>query len=349
MQSQNGGWGAFDADNTRATVPRPAVLRLRRGDRPAQRRRHRARRSRCSAARAGGRAGRPRGHRVAAAPSRRPTARGSAAGASTTSTAPARPSRGSSTAASRGATHGCAARWPGWSEHQNADGGWGEDAPLLRRPGLDRPRSEHRVADGVGAARAARAGERTRGGGARRGLAGGDPAGGRRLGRAAVHRHRLPRRLLHQLPPVPAGLSGDGARGAGRRPASGARPWAEGHPPGRWRTRRSHARAFPKGCPVSRRSWPGRGARTSRSRAAFSARGSRDSLLAIYGFARLVDEVGDEVAGDRLALLDWLDAELDRIYAGGMPITRPAPAGGRHPSVGHPRGAAPPPGRGQPP
>jgi squalene synthase HpnC len=45
----------------------------------------------------------------------------------------------------------------------------------------------------------------------------------------------------------------------------------------------------------------------------------RDSLLAIYGFARLVDQVGDEVAGDRLALLDWLDSEIDRIYAGGMP------------------------------
>ena len=45
----------------------------------------------------------------------------------------------------------------------------------------------------------------------------------------------------------------------------------------------------------------------------------RDSLLAIYGFARLVDQVGDEVTCDRLALLDWLDAEIDRIYAGEMP------------------------------
>ena len=45
----------------------------------------------------------------------------------------------------------------------------------------------------------------------------------------------------------------------------------------------------------------------------------RESLLAIYGFARLVDQVGDEVAGDRLALLDWLDSEIDRIYAGETP------------------------------
>lgn len=42
-------------------------------------------------------------------------------------------------------------------------------------------------------------------------------------------------------------------------------------------------------------------------------------LMAIYGFARLVDDVGDEVAGDRLALLDGVEAELDRIYAGWLP------------------------------
>jgi squalene synthase HpnC len=45
----------------------------------------------------------------------------------------------------------------------------------------------------------------------------------------------------------------------------------------------------------------------------------RESLLAIYGFARLVDVVGDEATGDRLALLEWLDGEIDRIYAGAMP------------------------------
>jgi squalene synthase HpnC len=42
----------------------------------------------------------------------------------------------------------------------------------------------------------------------------------------------------------------------------------------------------------------------------------RTHLLAIYGFARLVDELGDEAPGDRLAALDWLSAELDRAFAG---------------------------------
>ena len=46
----------------------------------------------------------------------------------------------------------------------------------------------------------------------RRRLARRHAAPGRRLGRAVLHRHRLPVRLLHQLPPVPAGLPGDGAR-----------------------------------------------------------------------------------------------------------------------------------------
>jgi squalene synthase HpnC len=41
----------------------------------------------------------------------------------------------------------------------------------------------------------------------------------------------------------------------------------------------------------------------------------RAHLLAIYGFARLVDELGDEASGDRLAALDWLSAELDRAFA----------------------------------
>jgi squalene synthase HpnC len=39
-------------------------------------------------------------------------------------------------------------------------------------------------------------------------------------------------------------------------------------------------------------------------------------LNAIYGFARLVDDLGDEIGGDRLAALDWLEGDLDRIYHG---------------------------------
>ncbi|HTA36276.1 MAG TPA: squalene synthase HpnC [Solirubrobacteraceae bacterium] len=42
----------------------------------------------------------------------------------------------------------------------------------------------------------------------------------------------------------------------------------------------------------------------------------RAHLLAVYGFARLVDELGDSAPGDRLAALDWLEAELDRAYRG---------------------------------
>jgi squalene synthase HpnC len=45
-------------------------------------------------------------------------------------------------------------------------------------------------------------------------------------------------------------------------------------------------------------------------------RATRDHLLAIYGFARLADQLGDEVDGDRLALLDRLEDELDRVYDG---------------------------------
>lgn len=42
----------------------------------------------------------------------------------------------------------------------------------------------------------------------------------------------------------------------------------------------------------------------------------RRRLLAVYGFARVADELGDELVGDRLAALDWLEGELDRAYAG---------------------------------
>src|SRR5579859_831495 len=42
----------------------------------------------------------------------------------------------------------------------------------------------------------------------------------------------------------------------------------------------------------------------------------RRHLLAIYGFARLVDQLGDDEPSDRLAALDWLEAEVDRAFAG---------------------------------
>jgi phytoene/squalene synthetase len=45
-------------------------------------------------------------------------------------------------------------------------------------------------------------------------------------------------------------------------------------------------------------------------------RALRADLYALYGFARLVDDIGDEAEGDRMAMLGWLDAELDALYAG---------------------------------
>jgi squalene synthase HpnC len=48
-------------------------------------------------------------------------------------------------------------------------------------------------------------------------------------------------------------------------------------------------------------------------------RRERDQLLAIYGVARLIDDIGDEADGDRDALLDWVDRELDLVFAGASP------------------------------
>jgi squalene synthase HpnC len=45
-------------------------------------------------------------------------------------------------------------------------------------------------------------------------------------------------------------------------------------------------------------------------------RAVRRHLLAVYGYARLVDDAGDLAPGDRTALLDWLEEDLDRAYRG---------------------------------
>jgi squalene synthase HpnC len=70
--------------------------------------------------------------------------------------------------------------------------------------------------------------------------------------------------------------------------------------------------------------WPSAAAVMARARSENFAVASRllgrpaaAHLLAIYGFARLVDELGDAHAGDRLAALDWAQGELDRVYGGG--------------------------------
>lgn len=63
----------------------------------------------------------------------------------------------------------------------------------------------------------------------------------------------------------------------------------------------------------------------------------RGDLMAIYGFARLADTLGDEASGDRLALLDALEADLGAAGAGDArhPLVRrlaPALGAGRLPA-----------------
>lgn len=45
----------------------------------------------------------------------------------------------------------------------------------------------------------------------------------------------------------------------------------------------------------------------------------RADLMAIYGYARFVDDIGDEVDGDRIALLDLVDADVTRLFANESP------------------------------
>jgi squalene synthase HpnC len=49
-------------------------------------------------------------------------------------------------------------------------------------------------------------------------------------------------------------------------------------------------------------------------------RRQRAHLMALYGYARLVDDAGDEAPGDRSALLTDIGADLDRVYAGQAPV-----------------------------
>lgn len=46
----------------------------------------------------------------------------------------------------------------------------------------------------------------------------------------------------------------------------------------------------------------------------------RAHLMSVYAYARLVDDVGDEAGGDRLALLDYLESDLGRALAGNATI-----------------------------
>lgn len=55
-------------------------------------------------------------------------------------------------------------------------------------------------------------------------------------------------------------------------------------------------------------------------------RACRNDLMALYAYARRVDDVGDAAAGDRLRSLDILETQLDELFAGGRPDD-PAVAG----------------------
>ena len=156
MQSRGGGWGAFDADNNSAAGRGPPVLRLRRGDRPPQRRRHRPR---------GRDAGRGAGHGAGGRSSGASTwlsdqqeADGSWFGRwgvnyvyGTGAAVPALVAAGVDPDDPR------IRRAVAWLEgHQNADGGWGEDLRSYVDDGMAGPGRLDRVADRVGPAGPAR-------------------------------------------------------------------------------------------------------------------------------------------------------------------------------------------------
>ena len=54
-------------------------------------------------------------------------------------------------------------------------------------------------------------------------------------------------------------------------------------------------------------------------------RALRPHLRAVYGFARLVDILGDEAEGDRLGQLDELEREVDACYGAGAPTGKQWP------------------------
>ena len=218
MQSRDGGWGAFDVDNTRTLIAKlpfcdfGAVTDPPSADVTAHVLETLAYAATARATRRGAAS-------TGCAPPRRPTARGSAAGASTTSTAPARCCRHWSPPASTPPSPS-AAPWPG-SRPPERGGGFGEDCAPTATPlaGAGRApprRPAGRCSDCTPPASARPAGAR---------CASSSRPRPRRLGGAVLHRHRLPRRLLPQLPPLPGRLPGDGARPlcreAPRRPPEG--------------------------------------------------------------------------------------------------------------------------------
>ena len=78
------------------------------------------------------------------------------------------------------------------------------------------------------------------------------------------------------------------------------------------------------------------------------SRPQRRALLGIYGFARLVDDIGDETTGDREAMLDWLEDDVDRMFSGAADPSAAAPARAVRRASSAFRGAVPAPDRREP-
>ena len=116
------------------------VLRLRHGHRPAERGRHRARARGARAASPATTTSSRRGLDYLLARAGARTARGWAAGASTTSTAPALRCPRSRPAGSSPTTRRCGGRSPGSTPSSSEDGGFGEDIRSYARAGAARPR-----------------------------------------------------------------------------------------------------------------------------------------------------------------------------------------------------------------
>ena len=176
MQSKDGGWGAFDADNTRTLVNKlpfcdfGAVIDPPSADVTAHI---------VEAYAAEGRAAEPAARRGVVWLLRNQEPDGSWFGRwganyvyGTGAVVPALIAAGVKPAKP------AIRRAVDWLErHQNPDGGWGEDLRSYDDPGLDRARRVHRVADRVGAARPARGGRAGEPGDrARHPLPGADPA-----------------------------------------------------------------------------------------------------------------------------------------------------------------------------
>ena len=135
MQSRNGGWGAFDADNTHYYLNQHPVRRSRRAARSADRRRDGALRRLSLTGRVfEGASGRRARTRLFCGARSNPTARGSGAGEPTTSTAPGRCSTHSFPTGENAQNSQTIRRAVDYLlGFQQPDGGWGEDGATYWR------------------------------------------------------------------------------------------------------------------------------------------------------------------------------------------------------------------------